>query len=74
MLDTLTEEAPAHQAAAGEHFRDAAATVAFDRIVGDCLDREWVITPPPATGKSRPGQRCSPFDRLLKVEETAEHQ
>lgn len=60
-------------AATSERFRDAVA-VAFDRIVGDCLDREWVITAPPVTGKSRPGQRCSPFDRFLKVEETAEHQ
>ncbi|WP_186198200.1 hypothetical protein [Burkholderia gladioli] len=60
MLDTLTEEAPAHQAAAGEDFRDAAAAVAFDRIVGDCLDREWVIAPKPQPNKARHGRKSEP--------------
>ncbi|AOI78024.1 hypothetical protein WS54_16905 [Burkholderia sp. NRF60-BP8] len=58
MLDISTS------AATGERFRDAAA-VAFDRIVGDCLDREWVIGPQPQPNKARHGNSNAALDRPL---------
>ncbi|WP_186010911.1 hypothetical protein [Burkholderia gladioli] len=63
MFDIASSPAPAAGVLAGEHFRDAAAAVAFDRIVGDCLDREWVIVPKPQPNKARHGNRNAALER-----------
>ncbi|WP_186191989.1 hypothetical protein [Burkholderia gladioli] len=61
MFDIASSPAPAAGVLAGEHFRDAAAAVAFDRIVGDCLDREWCIVPRPQVNKARHGRKSVPL-------------
>jgi len=60
MFDISACAAPAHHTPAGEPFRDSSAAVAFDRIVGDCLDREWIITLPPQPNKARHGRKSVP--------------
>lgn len=65
MHETLMGTALAEHRFDGEPFRDSAAAVAFDRIVGDCLDREWVITPPPQPNKARHSKRNAALDRRL---------
>ncbi|KVS53279.1 hypothetical protein WK39_03100 [Burkholderia cepacia] len=51
-------------ASTSELFRDAAAVV-FDRIVGDCLDREWVVGPQPQPNKARHCNRNAALDHRL---------
>ncbi|WP_157692706.1 hypothetical protein [Burkholderia sp. ABCPW 11] len=64
MHDTVTRAALAERQFDVEPFREAAAA-AFDRIVGDCLDREWIIAPPPQPNKARHGKRNSALDRRI---------
>lgn len=63
MLDVSICAAPVHRGPTGGAFQDTAAAVAFDRIVVDCLDREWVIGPLAQPNKARHGNRNAALDR-----------
>lgn len=63
MSDTAFILAPVAKTRAADAFRDTEAAIVFDRIVGDCLDREWVIVPKPQPNKARHGNRNAALDR-----------
>jgi hypothetical protein len=63
MLDTLPCAVPAQSQISSPTFQAAAAAIAFDRIVSDCLEREWVVVAPKPNKARRDGRAATPPER-----------